>query len=407
MLTAEWLRAACKDVIAEQQNVWVAYSGGIDSHVLLDLARQSFANVTAVHVNHGIAADDDKWQQHCVDVCAALNIKLHILSVIPQASDKGPEAALRTARRVAWQQLLQVNDVLLIAHHAADQAETILYRLLRGTGPHGLSGMSRVSKLGRAKLVRPLLDIKKATILAYAKQHNLSWIEDHSNHNNTYARNYIRNQVMPLLQQRWPSALDNINRAGVLCAKLVQHTQPVLKDKLATMLKADQLLDLIKLQQEDLLWQQQLLRAWLQLFALTPSVKQLRLLHEQVVNAKADAMPEFKIGQCYVKRSNNQLYLLHSKTVVHSNWQQPWDLQNDLLLPTGQYLCRQQIAATPEFWRKLSQYNVAVRLGTHGRKAKKIFQQMAIPPWERINYPLIFADDRLVCIVGLWLSPRF
>ena len=232
MLNTSWFKDSCKN-ITSNKNIWVAYSGGVDSHVLLKLASQAFPKVHAVHINHGLSSNANIWQRHCETVCVGLNIKLHCINVNAKPKAKqSPEDAARIARRAAWQNLLTSEDILLLAHHADDQAETILYRLFRGTGPKGLSGMALQSKLGVVSLFRPLLAIGKQDILKYAAKNKLAYISDESNIDNKYDRNYIRNQLLPHITQRWPAAVANINRAGKLNLQLLDCVKPVVQEKL-------------------------------------------------------------------------------------------------------------------------------------------------------------------------------
>lgn len=407
MLDTGWFKDSCKH-ITNNKNIWVAYSGGVDSHVLLKLASLAFPKVHAVHINHGLSSNANIWQRHCETVCVGLNIKLHCITVNAKPKAKqSPEDAARIARRAAWQNLLTSEDILLLAHHADDQAETILYRLFRGTGPKGLSGMALQSKLGAVSLFRPLLAISKQDILKYAAQNKLKYISDESNIDNKYDRNYIRNQLLPHITQRWPAAVANINRAGKLNLQLLDCVKPVVQEKLISVLgNNNRELNLIKLQECSEIWRTEILRAWLQLANINPSFKQINLIKQQVIAAKIDANPRLNLDSVSVRRSNNKLYIL-TPVPTAELFEAVWDLNQVLTLPGGAELTTQQISAQPEFINKLHTQQVTVKLGAHGSKAKKIFQQFAIPAWERYKYPLVFANGRLVAIVGLWVNARF
>jgi len=308
MLTNSWFIDCCKEITKRKSNIWVAYSGGVDSHVLLRLAATNLNNVHAVHINHNLSNDDAQWQQHCEQVCSQLNIPLKCITVDAQPKKKqSPEQAARLARRKAWQAFLTADDVLFVAHHAEDQAETILYRLFRGTGPKGLCGMKAHSKIGGASIFRPLLNISKQTILNYAQQNKLNWSVDETNWGVNYSRNYIRNIIMPLVSKRWPAATTNINRAGDLCAQLLQVVDPVIAQKLTLIYGANNSeLELAKLADFPEFIQIELLRAWLQLHDLTPSLQQINILRKQVIAAKIDASPKLVIGHKLIRRSNNK-----------------------------------------------------------------------------------------------------
>jgi tRNA(Ile)-lysidine synthase len=424
MLSIEWLRNNHSSISQDQKNIYVAYSGGVDSHVLLHLVASCFKGVRAIHINHGLSPNADKWQQHCEQVCANLEVPLTCIKVNAQPIAKqSPEDAARIARRTAWQQTLTADDLLLLAHHADDQTETILYRLFRGAGPKGLSGMQQKSKIGSLQLFRPLLTVSKQQILQYAHQTALMWITDESNSNSEYDRNYIRNQIMPLVSERWAAASCNINRAGKLCEQLRQCLDPELQNKLqATYGDNANELDLKKLTALSSVWITEILRAWLQAYGVTPTSKQIFLINQQVIGARIDANPILVIDTLTIRRSNNKLYLLpfHDFTNCHKfanneksvvsrfvAFEKKWDLQQAVALPDGTMLSPDAVTSSSAVIDKLSQYEVIIKIGTIGQKAKKIFQEHAIPPWERQNYPIIYADGRLVAIAGLWLSPRF
>lgn len=396
------------NVITPQHNVWIAYSGGVDSHVLLDIARRCFNNVRAIHVNHNLNNIDAQWQRHCESICAKLNIPLHVLTVDarPQPG-QSPEEAARIARRAAWHSLLQTNDVLLLAHHADDQAETVLFRLLRGSGPKGLSGIKEISKIGAATIWRPLLNVGKQQLLEYAVANNLHWLEDATNENCQFDRNYLRHQIMPLMQQRWPKAVSNINRAAKLCSQLEELVGPQIKAILDTLSIEPSILDIQKLSNYPADIQKEVIRSWLLQQEIIPSSKHVTVILNEVVNAKSDAMPQYLLGNMLLKRSSGKLYLLPQTPDITYQYESEWDLQQELLLPNGNVLTVLDLPPNSDFISRLAKSVATVRLGNHGAKAKKIFQYHNIPVWERNKYPLIFADNRLVCIVGLWSSPRF
>ena len=186
----------------------VAFSGGVDSHVLLHLLasqRETLpGSLGAVHVNHHIQQHAGDWEVHCRSVCEELDIPCHFLRVDGKARrGESPEAAARTARYRALADWLPADAVLLTGQHRDDQAETLLLQLLRGAGPRGLAAMPVVTELGNGRLVRPLLALRRADILDYAHQHRLRWVEDPSNADTRYDRNLLRHRVMPLLQQHW------------------------------------------------------------------------------------------------------------------------------------------------------------------------------------------------------------
>jgi len=184
---------------------WVAFSGGIDSHVLLDamatLRPQLSATLNAVHVNHGLNAKAAQWAAHAVSVCELLDIPCHVFNVNASAKKgESPEAAARDARYHTFSALIEAGDVLLTAHHREDQAETLLLQLVRGAGPHGLAAMPLSRSFSNGQLARPLLAVEQALINDYAAEKALLWVEDPSNQELGFERNFLRHEVMPILK---------------------------------------------------------------------------------------------------------------------------------------------------------------------------------------------------------------
>ena len=201
--------AALHPVVPEGSSIALGLSGGADSVVLLHLLRQLAVRyawrLSAVHVHHGISPQADAWAAFCADLCVRENIPLQIERVnIAPLRHLGIEAAARTLRHAALAR--QQVDFIALAHHQDDQVETLLLQLLRGAGVRGVSAMPVFKRRdGASAIVRPLLDIARSTLLAYAQQHALQWVEDESNADDAYPRNFLRHRVLPLLQQRFPA----------------------------------------------------------------------------------------------------------------------------------------------------------------------------------------------------------
>lgn len=200
-----------------QATAWrVAFSGGLDStvllHILASLAqREHTPPLFAVHIHHGLQAEGDLWPEHCQGVCTELAIPLKVVrvKVVPGAS---LEQAARDARYRAFTAELSAGELLLVAQHADDQAETLLFRLLRGAGVRGLAAMPVTRPLGQGRLLRPLLNCSQSELQDYALKHDLRWVEDPSNSDEQFSRNFLRRQVLPLLTQRWPHAVGHMSQ---------------------------------------------------------------------------------------------------------------------------------------------------------------------------------------------------
>jgi len=211
--------------LTADHNLVVGFSGGLDStvllHALVAAKRQGLldAPVRALHVNHGINPLTDQWQQHCRQFCHLWQVDFQVVDAGFSRNQQVSEEQLRHARYRCFEQSLATRDLLLLAHHAEDQAETLLYRLMRGTGIAGAAAMPENRTLGQANLCRPLLDFTKDQLRAYACMHELAWIEDDSNLNLDYDRNFLRHRIRPLLEQRWPAAVNNLLRFSHICGE--------------------------------------------------------------------------------------------------------------------------------------------------------------------------------------------
>jgi tRNA(Ile)-lysidine synthase len=211
------LRAVLGDWAAAQppSGVTVAFSGGLDSTVLLaTLCRLDLpVRLRAAHVDHGLDPRSGEWSAHCAGVAAALGVEFAGVRVaVDRASGEGVEAAARTARYRALGELLAPGEWLLTAHHADDQLETLLLRLLRGTGVRGLRGIVAFGPFGAGWLGRPLLDVTREELRGEAALRQLDWLEDPSNAEPRHDRNYLRMQVLPALRARWPAAAHQAQR---------------------------------------------------------------------------------------------------------------------------------------------------------------------------------------------------
>lgn len=408
----------------QTEQIFIAYSGGIDSHVLLHLASLNVpikSKITAIYVHHGLQQEADDWLTHCEKTSLDLGVKFQYLKVNAQKYPKqSPEEAARDARYQALKKLLAKNDVLLFAQHREDQMETVLLQLFRGAGTQGLAGMPWSIAFGSGSLCRPFLDTSNQDIRLYAKQHKLQWIEDPSNKNNDLNRNFLRNQILPQLKQRWPALDKTISRSARHCAnsqKVTQKLAQKLLDNLAD--KTDQTLNISQLLVLELSQQQLVIRQWFKSFQLRmPTENNLQRILTDLVLSSASGNPEVRSKHFCIRRYRNKLFCLKIQSYKNEAVQQEWPVgQQQLILHGGQTLkivsTDQGIAKT--LWLN-SQVSVRFRkgaekirlLGRDGHHSlKKLFQEQAIPPWERNYIPLIYLNDQLAIIAGLWISADF
>ena len=311
-----------------EATLWVAYSGGVDSHVLLHclvtLKRELNLNflLKVLHVNHGLSPNANDWQQHCERECQRLGIDFYAQQLVITCKPKeGVEAKARKARYAYFADIISDgNSLLLTAHHQQDQAETLLIQLLRGAGPKGLAAMPAKMAFSKGFLLRPLLDIAKQEILAYANAHQLTWVEDESNQEHAFTRNYLRHAVMPILASRWSSVAATLSRSARLCAEsmaLLDEYAEVFLKKCSTPCSSYLLIN--ELKKLEFKQQKLVLRYYLTQhdFALPSEVKLKTIIHN-ILYAGIDRHPVVTWADVRASRSCRRDFLIFEKIYPRS-----------------------------------------------------------------------------------------
>ena len=297
-------------------HIYIGYSGGVDSHVLLHLCASITSlkdRITAVYVHHGLQAEAESWARHCKKTAESLGVDFIVLRVnaVPSQGES-PEEAARNARYTALKPLIGVNDALLVAQHRDDQLETVLLQLFRGSGLRGLSGMPEIMAFGQGVMLRPLLNVSKLAIDDYAQVHALNWIDDPSNLSNGYNRNFLRNKVLPLIKQRWPTCDKAVARSARHCADaqvvLSGHGQELFRRIFNI---SDKTLCISQLKSYNNTQQPLVIREWFQALNLKmPAQAFIERLQSEVISAREDSGPVLS-GQGYcVRRYRDKLYCL-------------------------------------------------------------------------------------------------
>jgi tRNA(Ile)-lysidine synthase len=395
---------------------WAAYSGGMDSTVLLHLLAHHALLPTgtalrAIHVHHGLHAHADAWVAHAETQCRAWGVALTVVRVDARAgAGESPEAAAREARYRAFEQHLGAGDVLLTAHHADDQAETFLLRALRGAGPAGLTAMPARRGLGRGELFRPLLDASRQQLHTYAVAQGLTWVDDSSNQQIRFDRNFLRHQVMPLLQSRWPDAVTQLGRVAALQAERWAWDQALLAQGVQAAQDAEGRLSASALRVQPAALQAEWVRCWLsqQHIAPIPARKLTELLH-QMLHARADAMPCVTWRGGEVRRYREWLYAMQPLAPVPADAQVVWSGEAALPLAWGGVLQACARTGKGALVRLPTTLRVTPR-GVHEGRApelRKLWQARGIPPWQRVRWPLLWHDSTLVAAPGVWVAEAY
>lgn len=400
----------------------VGLSGGLDSIVLLHLLAASTGErgLRAIHVHHGLHADADRWAAHCARHCEALGLGLQVVRVaIPNGRGDGREAAARKARHAAFEAALGDDEVLVLAHHRDDQAETFLLRALRGSGVDGLAAMRAWRSYGHGWLWRPLLHFPHSQLLSYAQQHDLHWIDDPSNADTTLDRNFLRHQVLPLLRERWPQADAAFARSAGLCAQAADLLDDEDAQALATARTDDpHTLGCDALMRWPATRRARVLRRWIAQLGLPPlSGDGVAQAEHDLLPDSGDRQPRFDWAGATIRRWRNLLHAGPLREPLPADWQTQWDGCAPLELPCGGTLSLHypdSANAVNGFGRSLMVHTrqggerIVLPGRSHSHALKHVLQDQAIPPWLRERLPLLSdADGNLLAAGDRILSGKF
>jgi len=407
----------------------VAFSGGLDSSVLLHslVSIPEFKErVFAIHVNHGLSPNSKSWIKHCDKFCSGLGVNFIPLTIELENS-KTNENILRQARYEAFFSCLEKGDVLCTAHHQDDHIETILFRILRGTGIKGLAGIEKYSQIEGIDLIRPLISYSKKDLLDYGNKFNVNWIEDESNEDLSISRNFIRKKVIPNLKNdNWPEYKNSIS---YLSSKAKEANE--ILDEIAFLdLKrcASESLDrlsILKIKELSHARAMNVLFTWLGINThLGVSNKITDQVYKSIVLASENSNPVVTFGKrgesgsFQIRRFNNFLrHLPLTETETLSNkkvWK--WNTNNPLELPTG--TLSMQLSLGKGISTQLTEPGISIkgRIGgerckpegrSKSQKLKKLFQEYRVPPWVRDRIPLVYVGDQLAAVSDLWVCEEF
>jgi tRNA(Ile)-lysidine synthase len=419
----ERVAAQIAPLLPAHRSILVGLSGGVDSvvllHLLHQLAERFSWQLSALHVHHGISPNADAWAKFCTGLCGQYFIPLRIEHVdIAPLRSHGIEAAARKLRHAAFYR--QPCDFVVLAHHADDQAETLLLQLLRGAGVRGASAMPMLARrAGAPDLLRPLLHCSRQEILDYAAAHGLQWIEDESNSNDCYPRNYLRHRVMPLLDRHFPAYRDTLGRSAQHFAE-ASGLLDVLANQDAGQAMDGNAMKLEALRELSPARARNLLRYFLHVQGATmPQRAHLEEMLRQLCDAREDAAVNVRCGDHQVRRYRDKVYLLPVATEFDQDFVLPWRGEAVLDWPplatrlhfshaTGKGISMQKLQRGPLTLRlRKGSETLRPHPAAANRTLKNLLQQYHIPPWQRERLPLLFCGDKFVCVVGLTIDSEY
>ncbi|MEJ1354303.1 MAG: tRNA lysidine(34) synthetase TilS [Candidatus Sedimenticola sp. (ex Thyasira tokunagai)] len=420
--------AALYDLLEElprPECYWVAYSGGRDSHVLLHamagLSDQLTTPLRAIHINHGLQSAADAWEAHCIATCKDLDIPLETVRLaLSPIKGESLEALAREGRYRAISALIKEGELLLTAHHQDDQAETLLLQLLRGAGPAGLGSMPRVDTFGDGYRARPLLGFQRSELEAYAIEQQLSWVEDGSNLDLSFDRNYLRSEVFPLLQARWPGVARTLSRSAGHCAESHELIEAQATEDLKTVLGSKAgTLEIPRLLAFPMARIRALLRHWITHSGFfLPSTAKLNRIINEVINAGEDRSPLLQWSGAEVRRYRKQLYLMtplvevDAADVVVLEPDMRWRLspgmgEFQLLAGEGGVDPRLLGGAKLQIRYHPLDGRLHIQGRAHSMSFKNFYQERGIPPWMRGRLPLLYAGEQLVAVADFCICHPF
>ncbi|WP_257281117.1 tRNA lysidine(34) synthetase TilS [Endozoicomonas sp. ISHI1] len=406
----------------------VAFSGGVDSTVLLHLLvsmREEgvIGSLSAVHIHHGLSDNADAWAEHCLSLCKQWQVPLEVVRVVIEPSSDIEQQA-REARYAVFESCLPEGGCLLMGHHQNDQAETVLFRLLRGSGLDGAAGMPVSREFGGGVLFRPLLNISRQSIENYAKNHYLDFVEDESNQNQRFRRNFLRQNLIPQIEAVWPGATarlaqfsEDVSEANQMMLEQTEHhARQIIQTPPSCLWGERSVLDLEALKLINGKAARRVVRYWLATHQVQmPGRVRLNVLFTDLIDAAEDAEPVVSLGAFLLRRFARKLVLLRKPELIQQegfDWQ--WDKDRAIELPfSGGHLSLGEggDVRLPEAPLRIlfrSQLPAGLKVAVKGRVGRKTIkrwlQDYKVPPWVRGSIPFVFHGDDLVALPGVFVT---
>lgn len=409
------------------KKVLLGFSGGLDStvllHLLVKLRLKKKIEIRAVYIHHGINEKSDDWGIHCKNVCLMFKVKFYFRFANIISIKKGLEGNAREARYKVFQEMLLSDEVLILGHHLDDQVETFLLALKRGSGPKGLSSMKESKIFYKNILMRPLLIYSKNELFFYAIKNNLKWIEDQSNFDQHYDRNFLRHHIIPEFKKRWPFFSNSVFKSANLCAEQEFLLDELLQDCLSSVITKFGTLKINKLLLESSeIKRNVILRRWFEFNQiLMPSKMQLKEIWKKIICVKYDTNPSISFpNKLVIRRFRDQLFISNKFNDISKiclDWKSPFfelDLPDGLGKLIFFFSSGKKDRDKIYFRAPLECETIQVKFGLKSndkvvlnggpKRVKTIWQEFQIVPWMRKRIPLIYYNDKLISAIDVFVT---
>lgn len=404
-----------------EKTYWIAYSGGLDSQVLLslmsELRKTHPIHLRAIHINHQLSLNANSWALFCSKNAEKHGVFLDIKSItIACESGDSLEEVARNLRYQTFKNTMSEGDILLTAHHQDDQAETFFLQLMRGSGVKGLAGMPAKKAFSNGIHGRPLLDFPREILQQYAEKTGLEWIEDESNFDKKFTRNFIRHDVLSVLKSRWPSVASTISRSVFHCSEAKNLLEDYAEILFPSVIGSQKnLLSISKLLEKKPAEQRLILRYWLEKNGENSAdSKNIEYIQMHIAQSASDAQGFMSLKKTEIRRFRDDLFCLKTSMSERFFSEKTWDFSDDLMLSATEKL---SISRDKNRGLSPSIDAVSIRFRQGGEVAhvrgkqrhslKNLLQEWGVPAWERDRIPLVYFEEKLISAVGYFIDPDY